>query len=223
MVFSGCRPPTNKGLVATGITSLVWFGVLRPGRHSPSVLQKMKFDQLSVIFDKAWAHFDSLAKQRLTAHNFYFIIVAASIATLGKIVTDLRPEDDWGRLWHLFAGFNFIIPIVFLCLDARFKHLMESLKETLIWVETQKEWPPSYRTFSQDKKKGLRRHVSLTNGMRIAFVIHALIAIWLYIDPISPRVDPPAMMQFPPSTPPPQQSQELPKNHAQAAPPAQKP
>ena len=145
------------------------------------------FDNLGKTFDRAFANFDSVARQRLIALNFYFILTAASVAAYLKIVTDIEDTRDWTRLALFYAVANICLPLAFAFLDFRFKQILESLKQSLRWVESHSVWPDGYKTFTSDKQQGLRRYLSLANGLRFIFSCHFVSGLCFLCHPISPE------------------------------------
>lgn len=137
------------------------------------------------IYDRAWAHFEMIAKQRLTTFNFYLVILGASVAAF----IALYERETTRHIWSLFTVCNMLIPALFFIMDQREISLMRLIKKTMMAVESDSGWPEFFRPFSEDdiRTNGFSRKVfSYTGVFRVTFSVHLFFAVYLLLCPISP-------------------------------------
>ena len=123
------------------------------------------------IYSKAWTHFDSVAKQRISTFNFYLIILGALVTA--SIALTKGPHQKEALV--ILSACCVLVPFSFFLIDLRICRLLRNLKKPLFDLETFLEWPSVFMPFHTDanEQKGwLHKTSSYTFVFRGIFIIH---------------------------------------------------
>jgi hypothetical protein len=123
-------------------------------------------------YDRAWQHFDMIAKQRISSFNHYLI----AIGVLLTAFTAISRGPHGQMILVVISSLNILAPLSFWLIDARVCRLLRNLKSTLVSIEAG-DWPDDFKPFHRDadeQKKWKNRWSSYTPVFWSLFLIHLL-------------------------------------------------
>ena len=130
-------------------------------------------------YDRAWQHFDMIAKQRISSFNHYLI----ALGVLLTAFTAISRGPHGQMILIVLSALNILTPLCFWAIDTRVCRLLKNLKETLFAIEAV-DWPDDFKPFHRDKeeqglwKNKLRSYTPVFWGL---FSIHLAAGIVLLI------------------------------------------
>jgi hypothetical protein len=144
-----------------------------------AVVQK---NQMTILdqYDRAFRHFDMIAKQRIASFNHYLVVLGVLLTATAAV--KLGPMHK--LVLASLGAANMIAPVLFWCLDERINRLLANLKDTLFHIEEAEDWPDSFKPFHRDKReqRGLFHKATTYTGVFWSlFLIHFVLGFVLTI------------------------------------------
>jgi hypothetical protein len=131
-------------------------------------------------YDRAWKHFDMIAKQRISSFNHYLIVLGVLLTASAAV--KLGPMHK--VILIMLGVANIIAPVLFWGLDARIRRLLGNLKETLFQLEETEGWPEIFKPFHRDEheQKGIFNKATTYTGVFFSlFSIHLILGLVLFV------------------------------------------
>ena len=149
-------------------------------------------------YDRAWLHFDMIAKQRISSFNHYLIAIGVLLTAFTAISRGAHGQ----MILVVISSLNVLAPLSFWLIDARVCRLLKNLKSTLISIEAN-DWPDDFKPFHCDaveQKKWKNRLSSYTPVFVGLFLLHLVAGLVLLVyslgfQPASDSPKPQAMHQ----------------------------
>jgi hypothetical protein len=129
-------------------------------------------------YDRAWQHFDMIAKQRISSFNHYLI----ALGVLLTAFTAISRGPHGQMVLIVLSALNILTPLCFWAIDMRVCRLLKNLKGTLFSIESD-GWPDDFKPFHRDKEEqGLWRNklTSYTPVFWGLFSIHLVAGLVLF-------------------------------------------
>lgn len=131
-------------------------------------------------YDRAWRHFDMIAKQRIASFNHYLIVLGVLLTASAAV--KLGPMHV--VILGLLGVANMSAPVLFWCIDKRICRLLANLKDTLFAVEASPEWPEIFKPFHRDAREqqgGFNRVTTFSFVFWSIFLGHFILGVSLLL------------------------------------------
>lgn len=128
-------------------------------------------------YDRAWQHFDMIAKQRISSFNHYLIAIGVLLTAFTAISRGAHSQT----ILVVISALNVLAPLSFWLIDARVCRLLKNLKSTLLSIEAN-DWPDDFKCFHRDsleQKKWKNRLSSYTPVFVGLFSLHLIAGVAL--------------------------------------------
>lgn len=131
-------------------------------------------------YDRAWRHFDMIARQRIDSFNHYLIVLGVLLTASAAV--KLGPMHV--VILGLLGIANMAAPVLFWSLDTRIRRLLANLKDTLYLLEETDEWPEVFKPFHRDSREQLKlrnKATTYTGAFWSIFSAHFILGIVLLL------------------------------------------